>query len=119
MANFKLDAAAVLLLACSSAALLGVPETGRQLGLAEAFLRAGSRSVLGTYWKTFSEVVLDLVAKMFGQIAEDPSIDLAEAMRRAQIELLLQTDKPFRAHPTIWAPFVILGDGGSLLKTSR
>ena len=45
-----------------------------------------------------------------GCYAADTRIGKAEALRRAQAALRI---KPETAHPFFWAPFVVVGDGGT------
>lgn len=109
----------VLLLACSTGAALGVSENNRQDSLATAFLDAGSRSVLATHWQTYSEVVLDMVRAIFREIALDKAILRAEALRRALDVFIQDEQRAYRAHPMLWAPFVIIGEGGSMTQVKK
>ena len=43
---------------------------------------------------------------------DDPGISRAEALRRARLQLMTDDEKPYSAHPTFWAPFVVVGEGG-------
>ena len=45
-------------------------------------------------------------------MARDPKVGRAEALRRSMLALI---DKggPDEAHPAYWAPFVVVGEGGS------
>jgi CHAT domain-containing protein len=47
--------------------------------------------------------------------AAKPGIGRAEAHRRAMMALIDDTDHPHYAHPLFWAPFVVVGEGGSAL----
>jgi CHAT domain-containing protein len=36
-----------------------------------------------------------------------------EALRRSMLALTARTDKPHFAHPALWAPFVLVGEGNT------
>jgi hypothetical protein len=44
-------------------------------------------------------------------LAADKTIGRSEALRRSMVALIEQ-GKPHEAHPTYWAPFVVVGEGG-------
>jgi CHAT domain-containing protein len=52
---------------------------------------------------------------VFAHYAKDPSRDLAEALRQAQLALLA---KPATANPFNWGAFTLIGDGGSRTRTA-
>ena len=37
----------------------------------------------------------------------------AEALRRSMLALMARTDKWYFAHPALWAPFVVVGEGNA------
>ena len=37
----------------------------------------------------------------------------AEALRRAMLKLMTDNENPYYAHPMFWAPFVVVGEGGT------
>jgi CHAT domain-containing protein len=45
-------------------------------------------------------------------MAADSSVGRAEAMRRSMLALI-ETGKPYEAHPAFWAPFVVVGEGAA------
>ena len=49
----------------------------------------------------------------FDELAKDPSIGRAEALRRAEMAMLDPANPPEFAHPMMWAPFVLVGEGGT------
>jgi hypothetical protein len=46
-------------------------------------------------------------------VAADRSIGHAEAMRRSMLAMI-ETGDPHEAHPSYWAPFVVVGEGRAL-----
>ena len=47
---------------------------------------------------------------MFAVHAREPGLGKAEALRRAQAAVRAKAET---AHPFFWAPFVLVGDGGT------
>ena len=45
-----------------------------------------------------------------------PGVGRTEAHRRAMMALIDDEDRPHYAHPLSWAPFVVVGEGGSALQ---
>jgi CHAT domain-containing protein len=109
----KLNADWVVLSACNTAAGDGTPDAGGLSGLAKAFFYAGARSVLVSHWSTRSQAAVKLTTGTFAQLAEDPSIGRAEALRRSMMAMLDAKNPPAFAHPLAWAPFVLAGEGGA------
>ena len=116
IANLRLNADLVVLSACNTAASGGSALGGGALeGLADSFFAAGARSVLASHWEVPSASTQKLMTRVFAHYANDPSRDLAEALRQAQLSLIGQ---PATAHPFHWAAFTLIGDGGSRTRTS-
>ena len=105
VAHLKLNAEWVVLSACNTA---GGTKAGAQplSGLARAFFYAGARSLLVSHWYVDSEAAVKLVTGTFAQAKLHPSDGRAEAVRRAMLTLVSSN-----AHPTTWAPFVVVGEG--------
>jgi len=89
-------------------------ETGRgsfeegegAVGMAWAFLAAGSRAVLASQWRVESTSTTELMARFHSAWRGGSS--KAEALRKASLELL--RSEKFR-HPFYWAGFQLFGDG--------
>lgn len=107
VAALRLDADWVILSACNTAAGDGGGEA--LSGLSRAFLYAGARSLLVSHWPVNSDAAVRLVTEAVGELAADPGIGRAEALRRA---MLAEIDRGGRyADPGNWAPFVLIGAG--------
>ena len=108
-AALSLNADLVILSACNTAA--GDGKTGGEAlsGLARAFLYAGSRALLASHWYVNSHAAVELVTGTFAETAQSPGIGRAEALRRAMASRIAAGG--YRAHPSYWAPFVLVGEG--------
>jgi len=82
-------------------------------GLAKAFFYAGARSVLVSHWQVNSAAAVELTTGAFAELAKDPEIGRAEALRRAEMAMLDPANPPEFANPMFWAPFVLAGEGGA------
>jgi len=102
----------VVLSACNTAAG-GEPGAEGLSGLAKAFFYAGSRALLVSHWPVASESTVKLITGLFGEAAAHREIGRAEALRRSMMTLMNDPDHPEFAHPVFWAPFVVVGEGGS------
>ena len=79
-------------------------------GLARAFFYAG-RALLVSHWYVDSEATVALITNAFGALKADPKVGRAEALRRAMLAMIDGNDAK-QAHPSFWAPFVVVGEGG-------
>lgn len=109
----KLDLAAdwVILSACNTAAGDGAPGAEGFSGLARAFFYAGAKSLLVSHWPVRDDVAARLTTRMFASLRADDKLAKAEAHRRSVLELLDDLRDPSLAHPAVWAPFVVVGEG--------
>ena len=110
VAQLKLDADWVIMSACNTAA--GDKLDAEALsGLARAFFYAGSRALLVSHWYVDSEATVKLITHAFTAMSASPGAGRAEALRRAMLALIDEGGR--MADPAIWAPFVVVGEGGS------
>ncbi|MGH8548839.1 MAG: CHAT domain-containing protein [Methylococcales bacterium] len=112
-AQLKLNADWVILSACNTAAPHGTPGAEGLSGLARAFFYAGSRALLVSHWPVDSNATVAPTTGLFKESAANPGIGKAEALRRSMLAVLNNQDHPEFAHPSFWAPFVVVGEGGS------
>src|SRR5204863_3591814 len=109
IATLKLDADWVVLSACNTAGAQS--ETGEALsGMARAFFYAGARALLVSHWEVGSDAAVKLTTRAFAELRSNPKIGRAEAMRISMRELI-NNGQPYDAHPSQWAPFVVVGEG--------
>ena len=115
--GLRLDADWVVLSACNTAAGEGAGAEALS-GLGRAFFYAGARALLVSDWPVETTSARQLMTGMFAQLAADPSLGKAQALRRSMLALI---DSPGAtgpggriefsyAHPLFWAPFVVVGD---------
>jgi CHAT domain-containing protein len=57
-----------------------------------------------------------LITNAMDALAKDKSFGRAEALRRAMLSVMADTSRPANwmptSHPSVWAPFVVVGEGG-------
>ncbi len=113
VAKLRLNADLVILSACNTAAADGRPGAEGLSGLAKAFFYAGSRALLVSHWPVFSDATVKLTTGMLERMKAEPEGGLAEALRHSILSLMEDSEKPHYAHPMFWAPFVVVGEGGT------
>jgi CHAT domain-containing protein len=113
VARLDLNADWVILSACNTA---GADNAGAEAmsGLARAFFYAGARALLVTHWYVDSDAAVRLTTRTIAEMQRDPAIGRDEALRRAMVAVMAAGDRPKdappAAHPSVWAPFVVVGD---------
>ena len=111
IATLKLDADWVILSACNTAG--GTGETAEALsGMARAFFYAGARALLVSHWEVGSDAAVKLTTRAFAELRANPAIGRAEAFRLSMRELI-DKGSLAEAHPSMWAPFVVVGEGSA------
>ncbi|MBT4486965.1 MAG: CHAT domain-containing protein [Rhodospirillaceae bacterium] len=113
IAQLKLDADWVIRSACNTAAADGPPGADGLSGLAKSFFYAGARSLLVSHWPVASDAAVKITTRML-KASQQPGIGRAEAHRQAMLSLIDDKEKPYYAYPLFWAPFVVVGEGGSV-----
>ena len=111
VATLKFNADWVVLSACYTGG--GGGENAEALsGLARAFFYAGSRALLVSHWDVDSDAAVKLTTRAFGQLSANPAMGRAEAFRLSMRELI-EKGKTEEAHPSVWGPFVLIGEGAA------
>ena len=111
IAQLHFNADWVVLSACNTAASDGTIGAEGFSGLAKAFFYAGTRALVVSNWPVNSAASVQLTTNSVGMAASRHSIGKADALRHSMLELLSKGNV-FFAHPMMWAPFVIVGEGG-------
>jgi tetratricopeptide (TPR) repeat protein len=96
----------VILSACNTAAADGTPGAKPLSGLARAFFYAGARSLLVSHWPVGELASEKLVTSLFSE--DNRKLPRAKALSQAM--KTVRAD-PTYAHPALWAPFTIVGEG--------
>jgi CHAT domain-containing protein len=109
VAQLNLNADWVVMSACNTAG--GSAEGAEALsGLARAFFYAGARALLVSHWAVDSEAAVSITTGAVNAMKANPKIGRAEALRSAEAALIARGGR--FAHPSVWAPFVLVGNGG-------
>jgi CHAT domain-containing protein len=106
----KLDADWVVLSACSTGGGEGANSEAFS-GLARAFFYAGSRSLLVSHWPVRSDAAIAITTGAMDVMNAHPGTGRSEALRQAILALMARS--PDHAHPSVWGPFVLVGNGGT------
>jgi CHAT domain-containing protein len=77
-------------------------------GLAEAFLLAGAKSVVGALWDVEDSATESLMKAFYSHLARGQ--DKASALRQAKLDYL---QRSANSSPVYWAPFTLIGDGSA------
>jgi CHAT domain-containing protein/tetratricopeptide (TPR) repeat protein len=110
VATLRMNADWAVLSACNTASGDKVGADALS-GLARAFFFAGARALLVSHWAVNSEAAVNLTTRTFGFLAQAPGLRRAEAFQRAMLTLIEEGNPP-----SYWAPFVIVGEGGTVLR---
>jgi CHAT domain-containing protein len=109
VSQLKLDADWVVLSACNTAAGESSKPGAESLsGLARAFFYAGARALLVSHWAVNSYATVRLITGAFNATARG-QVGRAEALRQSMLALIRSGGN--NAHPSLWAPFVLAGEG--------
>lgn len=92
----------LVLSACQTA----VGDKRAVLGLAGVAVKAGARSTVATLWFVSNEATAKLMTQFYRELSET-TITKAEALRRAQVSLLKNSE--YQA-PIYWTPYVMVGN---------
>ena len=111
IATLKFNADWVVLSACYTGGSGG--ESAEALsGLARAFFYAGTRALVVSHWDVDSDAAVKLTTRAFDELTSNPGMGRAEAFRASMRELI-ENGKAYEAHPSEWAPFVVVGEGAA------
>jgi len=114
VAALRLDADWVVLSACNTAAGDGASKEALS-GLARAFFYAGARALLVSHWPVRSDAAVRLTTAALDEMKRTPGLARSEALRRSMLALLSDPVDPTFAHPQVWAPFTVVGEGGGVI----
>lgn len=115
VAELKLDAEWVILSACNTAA--GAGYVGDALsGLARSFFYAGARSLLVSHWPVRSDAAVALTTRAMSLLSRNASTGRSAAMQQAMLSVISDASLPGAAHPQVWAPFVVVGEGAAVRR---
>ncbi len=104
-AGLTLTADWVVLSACNTAAG-DTPGAEGLSGLARAFFHAGAKSLLVSHWRVDDNATERLIAATFATY-QAGALTKAKALQQAMTAMIKD---PTAANPSLWAPFVIVGE---------
>lgn len=68
------------------------------------------------YWEVDSDAAVKIVTGAIRALAKDKTVGRAEALRQGMLAVMADTTRPKgwvpASHPAVWAPFVVVGEGG-------
>ncbi|SFL72892.1 CHAT domain-containing tetratricopeptide repeat protein [Shimia aestuarii] len=108
-ARLDLVADWVILSACNTAASDGTPGGEGLSGLASAFLFAGAQSLLVSHWPVRDDAAARLTLATLSAPPEAEGAAKAQHLRRAMLDMIDRGEITHHAHPSVWAPFVVVG----------
>lgn len=109
-ALLNLNADWIVLSACNTAAAAEYGAEGLS-GLSESFFYAGTRAMLVSHWPVRDDAAARLTTRAINLQYETQDLGRAEAMRRSMLDLMNDPLDLTFAHPSSWAPFVVIGEG--------
>src|SRR5262249_9270084 len=80
-------------------------------GLARSFFYAGAHALLVSHWPVYSDAAVRLTTHAFAALDRNGKAGRAEALQRSMAALMKDRSRPDYAHPSAWAPFVLVGEG--------
>jgi CHAT domain-containing protein/Tfp pilus assembly protein PilF len=102
--GLQLNADLVVLSSCLTPGNIRLTETNGFMGLARAFLFAGTDSVVLSMWQVSDDSTEKFFVDMYRNLQTETK---AEALRQAKLSML---SNPETSHPYYWAPFVLVGN---------
>ena len=115
VAQLKLNADWVVLSACNTASG-DKPGAEALSGLARAFFYAGGRSLLVSNWEVETRSAVALMVGTFAALAANPKLSHGEALQKAMLAVIENTQHSEWADPKYWAPFVVVGESAKPTK---
>lgn len=82
--------------------------------LARGFMHAGARALVATHWPSQQDETSRILVRMMAAMKVDRTLGPAEALRQVTMRQIADPAFQAFAHPRVWAPFMVVGDGASL-----
>tara|TARA_R110000850_G_scaffold40924_3_gene105258 strand:+ start:1541 stop:4015 length:2475 start_codon:yes stop_codon:yes gene_type:complete len=117
IASLRLNADWIILSACNTAAGDGSEGAAGLSGLARSFFYAGASSLLASHWPVRDDVA-PLITVNAVKLEKEGNISRGEALQRAMRDIRndpqADSSSDTWAHPSVWAPFSLIGEVNSL-----
>ena len=65
-----------------------------------------------SHWAVASDATVKLITGAVRRMASDKRVGRAEAMRQSMLAMI-DNGEAYEAHPAVWAPFVVVGEGAA------
>jgi hypothetical protein len=98
---------------CGLGPAIGVQHHRRRQAWCRSVVGAGARALLVSHWAVDSEAATRLTTSTFDFAQNEPKLGRAEVLRRSMLTYLDDASSPRNAHPAIWAPFALIGEGAA------
>jgi CHAT domain-containing protein len=108
ISSLNINSQLVILSACNTAFSGDLSADGIS-ELSSAFMFAGSRSILASYWYVESESTAELVTKSFDIYLNDKNISFSKSLQKSMLGLISGSVKKYYSHPAYWAAFSYYG----------
>lgn len=109
IADLRLNAELVILSACNTAGSSGASGAEGLSGLANAFIYAGSRSLIVTHWQIPSNAAAEITLGATILRRSEQANTWSDALRRSALNMIDRSGNAKRAHPVNWGAFVFVG----------
>ncbi len=107
--GLRLNADWVVLSACNTGVTTG--DAGDAFSaLVRGFFAAGARTVAATQWAVESQSAKQLMVATFKALTDNPQLSKAQALSRAQRDMMAGKHGERFRHPYFWAPYFLAGD---------
>jgi CHAT domain-containing protein len=115
ISTMHLNAELVILAACNTGGPDGTAAGESLSGLAQAFFRAGARSLLVTHWKANAEAMTRLTKSLLEELESHPGAGPAAALAAWQRQMLATAagDHAYQMYPYYWAVAALIGGRGA------
>ncbi|ATC32179.1 CHAT domain-containing protein [Caulobacter vibrioides] len=117
IAQLKFNAEWTILSACNTGYDGAAPEG--LSSLTRAFIYAGSRSLLVSQWTVDDIAAARLTSGAIQALRDRRAATPALALKLAMQALITDPSDPRLAHPALWAPFALVGEGRLTLSADR
>ena len=74
--------------------------------------RLADYNLLVSHWEVDTDAAVTLITSTVSAIGRNAKIGRSEGLRRAMLEMI-DNGEPEQAHPSYWAPFVLVGEGAA------
>lgn len=119
VANLNLAAQLVVLSACNTANFDPAIFISPLEGLASAFASAGAPTTVASLWSVNSQTGLRLMVRFYQKLLGAGAPSVAAALQQAMIDTIREAPSSAFANPRFWAPFIVMGDGGTVLAARK